>query len=95
MLALHLPLLGSLAMCMDACHWNDVTGPLRDDCLVEANIVIGHATRREALLELAAHGFPVQLHRRFDGADGFLNTVDNPARNTMIDYLAHRTSIER
>ena len=47
-------------MCMDACHWNDVTGPLRDDCLVEANIVIGHATRREALLELAAHGFPVR-----------------------------------
>jgi hypothetical protein len=62
------------------------------DALVEANVVVSHSSRGEALLEHGSDMTPVELAKAINGGDGLLLVVNDKASDAVIDHFRNRTT---
>src|SRR6266542_6854779 len=66
-----------------------------DKAAIDLEILLGHATRGEALLEAGAYAGTRQLRELVpDGVDGGGLAVDDQAGHAMLDDFGHRAAAE-
>ena len=62
--------------------------------LINTNVVMCHARGRKPRLKTTAHTTSIQGEERSHLKERFVDTVDDIARDTLVDHLGHRTMPE-
>src|SRR5579859_1128182 len=65
---------------------------LLDNLLVDAQVIVGHAPRAEALFEQSATFVPVDRGDASDGFDGLLYALHNKPGHAVFDNLVYRSA---